>query len=57
MLTEKNAHFLTTKQGIFRWTDKLSSFEEGDAKDSSEIRTGDLQIQKLALDHGIFTKK
>jgi hypothetical protein len=42
------AHFLTSKQGIFRWTDLLSSFKEGDAKGFPEIRTGDLQIQKLA---------
>jgi hypothetical protein len=27
----ENAHFLIREQGIFRWTDLSSSFEEGDA--------------------------
>jgi hypothetical protein len=34
---------------VFCWNALLSGFEEGDAKGFAEIRTGDLQIQKLAL--------
>ncbi len=48
MLNKKNAHFLISKQVIFCWKDLLSGFEKGDAKGFAEIRTGDLQIQKLA---------
>ena len=43
-----NLIFFTSKQGIFRWNDLLSCFEE-DAKGFPEIRTGDHQIKKLAL--------
>jgi hypothetical protein len=43
------SNLFTSKQGVFRWNDLLRSFEEGDAKGVPEIRTGDLQIKKLAL--------
>jgi hypothetical protein len=49
MLNERSAHFLISKQGIFCWNDLLSSFEEEDVICFTEIRTGDLQIQKLLL--------
>jgi hypothetical protein len=45
---EKNAHFLLSKTGDFRWNDLLSSFEEGDAKGFAEIRTGDLLVDPKA---------
>jgi hypothetical protein len=46
MLTEKTVIFISN-HGIFRWTDLLSNFEEGDAKSFPEIQTWDLQIQTL----------
>jgi hypothetical protein len=46
MLTEKTVIFISN-HGIFRWTDLLSNFEEGDAKGFPEIQTWDLQIQTL----------
>ncbi len=49
-----NLIFFTSKQGIFLWNDLLSCFEE-DAKGFPEIRTGDFQIKKLALN--LLTRK
>jgi hypothetical protein len=57
MLTEKTVIFISN-HGIFRWTDLLSNFEEGDAKGFPEMQTWDLQIQTLKfytpIDQGGF---
>jgi hypothetical protein len=47
MLSEKNANFLLSKQGIFCWNNLLSNYEEGDVKGITRYEQGTFRSKIL----------